>query len=82
MLSQHDPATNSVWVAPQMSMLQVNTDMLQSLRRQRGVPEEKLTANSISAPESARRILELIDRLTLENTGSYWAADTGQIVEW
>ena len=62
--------------------LQVNTDMLRSLRKTRGVAEDKLTANTITPEESASKILGLIDSLTLENTGSFWAADTGKVIGW
>ena len=62
--------------------IQVNTQMLRSLRQTRGVPAEKLTANTITPNESAARILTIIEQLDLENSGSFWAADTGKIIGW
>lgn len=62
--------------------MQVNTDMLRSLRTTRGVPKEKLTANTITPEDSASKILGLIDNLSQENSGSFWAADTGKIIGW
>lgn len=56
--------------------------MLRSLRRQRGVAEAQLTANTISQEDSAAGILKLINGLNLENSGTYWAADTGQVLPW
>ena len=61
---------------------QVNTDMLRNLRKTRGVAEDKLTANTITPEDSAAKIIGLIDNLSLENSGSFWAADTGKIIGW
>ena len=61
---------------------QVNTDMLRSLRKTRGVAEDKLTANTITPEDSANKIIGLIDNLSLGNSGSFWAADTGKIIGW
>lgn len=63
-------------------LMQVNTNMLRSLRKARGVAEDKLSANTLSPEESASRILKLIDNLSLENSGKFWAADTGKIIGW
>lgn len=56
--------------------------MLRSLRKSRGVPEDKLTANTLTPEESASRILKLVDGLNESNTGSFWAADTGKTIGW
>lgn len=56
--------------------------MLRSLRKARGVAEDKLSANTLSPEESASKILKLIEDLNLENSGSFWAADTGKIIGW
>ena len=56
--------------------------MLRSLRKARGVAEDKLSANTLSPEESASKIINLIDGLTAENSGSFWAADTGKIIGW
>ena len=60
----------------------MNTNMLRSLRKARGVPESKLTANTLEAEDSAKKILSLLDKLDLENSGSFWAADTGAVIGW
>jgi hypothetical protein len=62
--------------------IQVNTDMLRSLRRARGVAEEKLALNTLTPEESASRILGIVEDLNFENSGSFWAADTGKIIGW
>ena len=64
------------------AVLQVNTQMLRGLRSARGVPEDKLTANTLSPDESAERIMAVVEDLNLENTGSFWAADTGKSIGW
>ncbi len=64
------------------SVLQVNTQMLRGLRSARGVPEDKLTANTLTPDESAKRIMAVVEDLNLENTGSFWAADTGKFIGW
>ena len=63
-------------------MLQVNTQMLRGLRSARGVPDDKLTANTLTPDESAERIMGVVEDLNLENTGSFWAADTGKSIGW
>ena len=63
-------------------MLQVNTQMLRGLRSARGVPDDKLTANTLTPDESAERIMGVVEDLNLENTGSFWAADTGKLIGW
>ena len=56
---------------------QVNTLMLRTLRETRGVPKDKLTANTLTPEESAARVWRLIEKMDLENSGTFWAADTG-----
>ncbi len=36
----------------------------------------------IDAPDSAKGILARIDALTMENTGGFWHADTGEVLPW
>ena len=62
--------------------VQVNTNMLRSLRSARGVPEDKLTANTLTPDDSAARMWDLLEKLNMENSGSFWAADTGKIIGW
>ena len=60
----------------------VFTDMLRTLRKGRGVPEEKLRDNSITPEASADGIWDLVQKINIENTGQYWAADSGDHVDW
>jgi len=60
----------------------VFTDMVRSLRRSRGVAEDMLALNTLTPEESASRILKVADGLNAENSGSFWAADTGKILGW
>lgn len=62
--------------------VQVNTDMLRTLRRGRGVAEDKLTLNTLTPKESASKILGISDDLNEGNSGSFWAADTGKLIGW
>lgn len=61
---------------------QVNTKMLRALRSARGVPDAELTRNTLSPEESATRICQLITNLNLDNSGTFWAADTGKVIGW
>ncbi len=61
---------------------QVFTDMVRSLRQSRGVADDKLALNTLTPEESASRILKVADGLNAENSGSFWAADTGKILGW
>jgi hypothetical protein len=56
--------------------------MLRSLRSARGVPQDKLTANTLTPDESAERIMSVVADLNLSNSGSFWAADTGKFIGW
>ena len=56
--------------------------MLRSLRKARGVAEDKLTANTLSAAESAAKIMGVLGDLNSQNSGSFWAADTGKLIGW
>ena len=61
---------------------QVNTDMLRTLRKGRGVAEDKLTLNTLTPEQSASKILGVSDGLNEENSGTFWNADTGKIIPW
>ncbi|KAK9820131.1 hypothetical protein WJX72_006409 [[Myrmecia] bisecta] len=60
----------------------VNTQMYQTLQEARNTPLEKRGLNTLTPDESAAKIWSLIQDLNLENTGSFWAADTGKIIGW
>jgi len=60
----------------------VFTNMLRTLREGRGVAPEKIRDNSITPEASADGIYSVIQQCSLDNTGQYWAADTGKHLEW
>lgn len=60
----------------------VFTDMLRTLREARGVSPDKIRDNSITPEASADGIWSLVQGLTLDNTGEFWAADSGKHLEW
>lgn len=62
--------------------MQVYTDMLVAYRRKQGIPEEYLAKNTITPQQSAERILRLVHGLNLDNSGTYWAAETGEVMPW
>lgn len=64
--------------------LQVNTNMLRSLRISRGITDEsKLSAGTISVEQSSSSICNYISsKLDMQTTGQYWAADTDTVLPW
>ena len=62
--------------------MQVNTAMLRNLRKAKGLPEDQWSSGSIEPEKSAQGILALINKLDLSNSGSYWAADSGDTIPW
>jgi hypothetical protein len=62
--------------------LQVDTDMCRSVRAAMGVPEKDRSKGLLKADDSAQRVLKLVDTLDMTNTGTFWAADTGEVLAW
>ncbi|KAK9917942.1 hypothetical protein WJX75_009959 [Coccomyxa subellipsoidea] len=60
----------------------VDTDMCRSVRAAMGVPEKDRSKGLLKADDSARRVLKLVDTLDMTNTGTFWAADTGEVLAW
>ena len=61
----------------------VFTDMLETLRTQRGVAPEKIRDNSITPEASADGIWRVLQGVTMENSGQYWdAAKPGERLDW
>lgn len=61
----------------------VFTDMLETLRTQRGVAPEKIQDNSITVEASADGIWQVLEGVGLENSGQYWdASKPGEHLEW
>ena len=56
--------------------------MLRNLRKAKGLPEDQWSSGSIEPEKSAQGILALINKLDLSNSGSYWAADSGDTIPW
>ena len=61
---------------------QVDTDMCRSVRAAMGVPEKDRGKNLLKADDSAHRVLDIVDGLDMTNTGTFWAADTGEVLSW
>lgn len=61
---------------------QVDTDMCRSIRAAMGVPEANRGKNLMQADDSARRVMGMIDRLDADSSGTFWAADTGDVLSW
>jgi hypothetical protein len=47
-----------------------------------GRPESELSKGLLSADDSAARVLGLVDKMDMSNSGTYWAADTGEVLSW
>lgn len=61
----------------------VFTDMLESLRTQRGVAPDKIRDNSITPEASAEGIWRVLEGVTMDNSGQYWdAAKPGERLDW
>lgn len=56
--------------------------MCRSVRRAMGRPESELSKGLLSADDSAARVLGLVDKMDMSNSGTYWAADTGEVLSW
>ena len=61
---------------------QVDTDMCRSIRAAMGVPEANRGKNLLQADDSARRVVGMIERLDADTSGTFWAADTGEVLSW
>jgi len=47
-----------------------------------GVPEKDRSKGLLKADDSARKVLDLVNGLNMSNTGTFWAADTGEVLSW
>jgi hypothetical protein len=47
-----------------------------------GVPEEDRSKNLMKPVDSAHKILEYVATLNMSNSGTYWAADTDEVLSW
>ncbi len=56
--------------------------MCRSVRAAMGVPEKDRSKGLLKADDSAQRLLKLVDGLDMTNTGTFWAADTGEVLAW
>ena len=61
---------------------QVDTDMCRSIRAAMGVPEANRGKNLLQADDSAARVMGMVDRLDAGTSGTFWAADTGEVLSW
>jgi len=62
--------------------LQVDTDMCRAVRASMGVPEKDRGKNLMKADDSAQRVIKIVDDLDMSKSGTFWAADTGEILAW
>lgn len=62
--------------------MQVDTDMCRNVRRAMGRPEAEISVGLLKADDSANRVLKLVDGLSMENSGTFWAADTGEVLSY
>ena len=61
---------------------QVDTDMCRSIRAAMGVPKANRGKGLLQADDSARRMVGMIERLDADTSGTFWAADTGEVLSW
>jgi hypothetical protein len=61
---------------------QVDTDMCRSIRAAMGVPEANRGKGLLAADDSAGRVAAHIERLDASTSGTFWAADTGEVLSW
>lgn len=61
---------------------QVDTDMCRAVRASMGMPEKDRGKNLLKADDSAQRVLKIVDGLDIGNSGTFWAADTGEVLSW
>ena len=62
--------------------MQVNTDMCRACRTALGCAPENLHKGLLMPDDSAQRVVGLVDRLNLDTSGTFWAADTGAVLPW
>ena len=56
--------------------------MCRSIRAAMGVPEANRGKNLLQADDSAARVMGMVDRLDVGTSGTFWAADTGEVLSW
>ena len=56
--------------------------MCRAVRASMGVPERDRGKNLLKADDSAQRVLKIVDGLDMSKSGTFWAADTGEVLAW
>ncbi len=56
--------------------------MCRSIRAAMGVPEANRGKGLLAADDSAGRVAAHIERLDASTSGTFWAADTGEVLSW
>ncbi len=56
--------------------------MCRAVRASMGMPEKDRGKNLLKADDSAQRVLKIVDGLDIGNSGTFWAADTGEVLSW